>query len=247
MIGQEGSADMTAIPASRAGRPARVTREQVLRAAMALADRVGVEGLTMRAIGREVGIEAMSLYRHVRDKEDILDGIVDLVYEEIEVPPAAHEWKAAMRGRAISARKALGRHPWAIDLMESRSQPGPANLGHHDAVLGALLPAGFSAAMATHAYNLLDSYIYGFTLQERSLPIDSEEVLGETGQELLGQVAADRFPNLTAVGAELLEGGFRYADEFEWGLDLILDGIERTLDRETRRRRRGGGRGKRPR
>jgi hypothetical protein len=139
-----------------------------------------------------------------------------------------------MRRRAISARLAMGRHPWAIDLMESRSHPGPANLGHHDAVLAALRPAGFSAAMATHAYNLLDSYIYGFTLQERSLPIDSEEVLGATGQDLLGQVAADQFPNLSAVGAELLAAGFRYADEFEWGLDLILDGIERSLRQETR-------------
>src|SRR6187402_3712337 len=146
---------MEAVANRKPGRPARLSREAVLRAALEVADEGGLEALTMQRVGEAVGAEAMSLYRHVRNKEDLLDGVVDLVFAEIELPPAGVDWRTAMRERAVSARDVLRRHQWAIGLMESRSQPGPANMRHHDAVLGLLLAAGFTSAAATHAYNLL--------------------------------------------------------------------------------------------
>jgi AcrR family transcriptional regulator len=212
----------------RSGRPARLSRDMVLRAALEVADVDGIEALTMRRIGQQLGSEAMSLYRHVENKDEVLDGIVDLVYSEIDVP-AGPDWKAAMRGRAMSAREALIRHPWAVSLMESRSRPGPANLRHHDAVLAVLLGAGFSGPTATHAYNLLDSYIYGFAIQETTLPMASDEPLAEDSAGLVEQIPADEYPHLVRVSSELIGSGFVYADEFEYGLDLILDAIERTV------------------
>ena len=149
-----------------------LTRERVLRAAVALADREGV-AVSMRKLAKELGVEAMSLYHHVAGKNALLDGMVDHVFSEIDLPAAEQGWKAAMRQRAISARAALRRHPWAIALMESRSTPGPANLRHHDAVIGCLRQAGFSVALTAHAYSILDAYIYGFALQEASLPFDT--------------------------------------------------------------------------
>ncbi len=209
----------------KAGRPARLSRDMVVRAAVEVADRDGLEALTMRNIGHQLGAEAMSLYRHVQNKDDVLDGIVDLVYAEIELPPTSVDWKTAMRRRAISAREALTRHPWAVALMESRRQPGPANLRHHDAVVGVLLDAGFSGAMATRAYNLLDSYIYGFALQEVNIPIPTTESVADVAADFISQIPADEYPHLKAVASELMEAGFIYADEFEPGLDLILDAI----------------------
>ena len=142
--------------------------------AVDVTDKGGIASLSMRRLAQELGVEAMSLYRHVRNKGDMLDGMADCVFGERSVcrrrPP---DWKSAMRGRAIAARVALARHPWAIGLMESRSTPGPATLKHHDAVLGCLREAGFSLAMAAHAYSVLDSYIYGFALQQASLPFDA--------------------------------------------------------------------------
>ena len=210
------------------GRKPRISREQVLEAALAIADDLGVEGLTMRAIGERVGAEAMSLYRHVADKEDVLDGIVDLVFAETDVPMTT-AWKTAMRERAISVREALTRHPWAVGLMESRMRPGPANLRHHDAVLQVLLGAGLSAADATHAYNLLDSYIFGFVLQERALPFSNADELAEVGPALVEQIPGDLYPNMKAVSAELLANRFDYGSEFAFGLDLILDALERFI------------------
>ena len=212
--------------ARRPGRPARLGRDQVLAAALELADEEGIDGLTMRAVGKRLGAEAMSLYRHVRNKEDLLDGLIDIVFAETQVPTTA-DWKADMRQRSVSVREALKRHPWAVGLMESRMQPGPENLRHHDAVLEVLLRAGFSAADATHVYNLLDSYIFGFVLQERSLPFASAEELAQIGPELIAQIPADVYPNMRTVSEELLSAGFDYAAEFEFGLDLILDAIEK--------------------
>ena len=213
----------------RSGRRARLSRDAVLRAALEIADSGGLETLTMHAIAGRLGVEAMSLYRHVHNKDEVLDGIVDLVFEEIELPAGDAGWRTAMRQRAMSARDALGRHPWAIGLMESRTQPGPANLRHHDSVLGVLLAAGFSGIGATHAYNLLDSYLYGFALQMRSLPVSTPQDLAEVGKTLILEMPADQYPNLRKVGMELMESGFDYAAEFEFGLDIILEGLERTV------------------
>ena len=213
-------------PRRRPGRPARVRREQILTAAAALADEGGIEAVTMRSIGQQLGVEAMSLYRHVRDKDDVLDGIVDLVFAEIDLPPPGMEWKTAMRRRAISARDVLVRHPWAIGLMESRTQPGPANLRHHDAVLGSLRGAGFTTVKAVRAYNILDSYIYGFALQEVSLPFRTTEELSEQSGVILRQMPAGEYRHLADAATELAASGFVYSDEFEFGLDLILEGLE---------------------
>jgi AcrR family transcriptional regulator len=209
---------------------APLNRDRVLGAALELADEGGTGALTMQQIGRRLGVEAMSLYRHVRNKDDILDGIVDLVFAEVELPADRSSWRAVLRARAISTRAALRRHPWAITLMESRMTPGPANLRSHEDTLTVLLDAGCSAIMATHAYNLVDSYVLGFALQEVNLPFTNAEELAAVGEPLIAQMPADLYPNLVRVSLELFASGFNYADEFEFGLDLILDGIGRALD-----------------
>src|SRR5436305_1966226 len=142
-----------------------LNRERVLRAAVALADASGSESLSMRKLGEAVGVEAMSLYHHVANKEDLLDGMIDVVFGEIDLPSGGEDWKAAMRRRGISARRVLSGHGWAIGFMASRSAPGPATLRHHDAVIGCLRDAGFSIELAAYAFSVLDSYVYGFALQ----------------------------------------------------------------------------------
>jgi AcrR family transcriptional regulator len=215
-----------------AAQRAPLSRDRVLRAAVALADQSGIESLSMRKLGEVLGVEAMSLYNHVANKSDLLDGMVDLVFAEIDLPPVDVGWKSAMRRRAISARQALRRHQWAIGLMESRASPGPATLRHHDAVLGCLRGAGFSIEMTGHAYSLLDSYIYGFALQEASLPFDTVEETTEVAQEILGRLPADEYPHLTEFATErVLQPGYDYGNEFEVGLELILDGLGRAVGR----------------
>ena len=205
-----------------------LTTERVLRAAVALADREGVGSLTMRRLARELGVEAMSLYHHVAGKPALLDGMVDLVFGEIELPVADGDWKAAMRRRAVSAREVLARHPWAIALMESRRTPGPANLRHHDAVLGCLRRAGFPVALTAHAYSILDAYIYGFALQEASLPFDTAEETAEVAAGIMEAFPADAYPHLTELALQhVLRPGYDYGDEYAFGLELILDGLER--------------------
>jgi AcrR family transcriptional regulator len=205
-----------------------LTRQRVLRAAVTFADRGGVAALSMRKLAQELGVEAMSLYHHVANKNAILDGIVDVVFSEIELPSGDADWKAAMRQRAISAREALLRHPWATGLMESRSTPGPATLRHHDAVLGILRTAGFSVELAAHAFSLLDSYIYGFALQEASLPFDTPEETAEVAQAIMAEFPADEYPHLTELTvAHVLQPGYDYGNEYLFGLDLILDSLDR--------------------
>ena len=207
---------------------APLSRERILRAAVALADRDGVGSLSMRRLARELGVEAMSLYHHVAGKDAVLDGIVDVVFGEIELPSGDVDWKEAMRRRAVSAREALRRHPWATALMESRSTPGPANLRHHDAVLGILRKAGFSVELAAHAYSLLDAYIYGFALQETSLPFSTPEETAEVAQAIMADFPADQYPHLTEIAVEhVLQPGYDYGNEYRFGLELILDGLDR--------------------
>jgi AcrR family transcriptional regulator len=208
-----------------------LTRERVLAAAVALADRGGIGSLSMRKLAQELGVEAMSLYHHVANKDDILDGLIDVVFGEIDLPTGEEGWKAAMRRRAISAREALRRHPWATGLMESRPTPGAANLRHHDAVLGVLRGAGFSVELAAHAYSLLDSYIYGFALQEASLPFHTPEEAAQVAQAIMAQFPASEYPHLTEIAVDhVLQPGYDYGNEYLFGLDLILDGLERALD-----------------
>jgi len=215
-----------------AARRTPLSRDQVLRAAVALADEGGIGALSMRKLGQTLGVEAMSLYNHVASKSDLLDGMIDVVFSEIGLPPGHDGWKPAMRQRAISAREVLGRHRWAIGLMESRRTPGPATLRHHDAVLGCLRAAGFSVEMTAHAYSLLDSYIYGFALQEASLPFGTAEETAQVTREIAGQMPADQYPHLAEMAtAHVLQPGYQYGNEFETGLDLILDALERAARR----------------
>ena len=209
----------------------RLNRERVLSVSIALADRTGIESLTMRKLGEELGVEAMSLYNHVANKEDLLNGMVDSVFNEIELPSHNDDWKTAMRKRSVSFRAALARHPWATGLKDSGTNPGPATLRHHDRVIGTLRSAGFSIAMTAHAFSALDSYIYGFAMQEKNLPITTEEETAAMAHILLAQLPANEYPYLAELTADyVLKPGYNYSDEFPLGLDLILDGLERWLE-----------------
>jgi AcrR family transcriptional regulator len=204
-----------------------LSKDRVLKAAVDLADREGIEALSMRRLGQELGVEAMSLYNHVRNKEELLNGMIDIVFSEIDLPTADTDWSTAMRERAISARQALKRHPWAIGLMESRVQPGPATLRHHDSVLRKLRTSGFSLEMAAHAYSVLDSYIYGFALNERSLPFDSSpEKIAEVSASIIREMPAGEYPYLTEMAVDhAMKPGYDYGAEFDYGLNLILEGL----------------------
>jgi AcrR family transcriptional regulator len=202
----------------------------VLRAAVALAEIEGIEALTMRRLGQEVGVEAMSLYKHVANKEDLLDGMVDVVFGEIELPTEGTNWRTAMRLRAFSVRTVLARHPWATPLMQSRNRPGPATLRHHDAVIGTLRTAGFPLPLVAHAFSAIDSYVYGFALQQRSLPFETGAETAELAEAIMARFPAGAYPHFVELTVHhVLRPGYDYGDEFEFGLDLILDGLERAL------------------
>jgi len=207
------------------GRRAPLTRGAVVAAAIAMADSAGLESLTMRKLGEAVGVEAMSLYNHVANKEDLVDGMVDAVFAEFFLPVRDSDWIPAMRARAASMRDILTRHRWAVGLMESRKHPGPANLRHHDAVLSNLRAAGFSIEMAAHAYSLLDSYIYGFAQTQMSLPFDNPEEIAAMGEAMLADFPADLYPGLAEMIAHAMRPGYDHGREFDYGLDLVLEGI----------------------
>lgn len=212
-----------------------MTRERALRAAMALADAGGLESLTMRSLARELRVEAMSLYHHVPNKEAILDGMVDLVFAEIETPRSDLDWKAALRRRTSSVREVLLCHPWALRILESRSTPGPTTLAHHDAVLGCLRHGGFSVPLAGHAYAVLDSYVFGFVHTELMLPFQNSEETHEVARSIFEQMPPGAYPHLVELTVEhVLKPGYAYGNEFAFGLELILDGLERALAADAR-------------
>ena len=205
---------------------------RVLQAAVALADEAGLEAFSMRALAQQLEVVPMALYKHVANKEELLDGMVDIVFGEIELPSGGIDWRSAMRRRAISTREALKRHSWAIGMMESR-HPGPANLRNHNAVMGCLRKAGFSFTMAIHAYSLQDAYIYGFALQERDTGFETPDSAGEAAQRRAGTIGAlENYPYLVEIATKLSESGYDNAVEFGWGLDLILDGLDRLRQAE---------------
>jgi len=201
----------------------------VLDAAVRLADRGGLESLSMRKLGQELGVEAMAIYYHFANKDEVINGMVDLVFSEIDLPAAGTDWKTAMRQRARSLRDVLLRHQWAIGLMESRRKPGPANLRHHDAVIGSLRSAGLDMPTIAHAYSLLDSYTYGFALFAVNLPFEPSEEVAELGRVTLQAFPVDAYPNLIAY-VSAVRPGYNYGDEFEYGLDLVLDGLQRAAE-----------------
>ena len=205
-----------------------LSKQRLVTEAIRLADSEGVDKLSMRRLADEVGAGVMSLYYYVANKDELLDAMVDIVFDEIELPTDPTGWKTAMRQRAMSARQVLARHPWAITLMESSTTPGPANLRHHEAVTACLREAGFSVEMATHANWLLDSYVYGFVLQAASLPFDTAEEFADMGEDVyMPQLPPDQYPYLNEAAATLLAAGYDPADEFPFGLDLILESLER--------------------
>ena len=215
------------VDAERPPRP-RLSRERVLRGALEVADAGGIASLTIRSLAQRLEVKPMSVYHHVAGKEDILDGLVDIVFSEMELPVAGGDWRAEMHRRASSARRVLGRHRWAIGLLESRTSPGPATLRHHDAVLGTLRTAGFSRAMTAHAYALIDSYVYGFALQEASLPFEGPDGVHEVAGPIMELMGTGAYPHMVEMASSYyMQPGYDFADEFDFGLDLILDGLER--------------------
>jgi AcrR family transcriptional regulator len=207
-----------------------LNRDRVLQGAVAIADTAGIGALTIRSLAQELGVKPMAIYYHVANKDEILDGIVDLVFAEIELPETDGDWRSELVRRTSSARRVLSRHHWAIGLMESRKSPGPATLRHHDAVLGTLRKAGFTVEMTAHAYALLDSYVYGFALQEAALPFSGADTAAEVAEPMMQQFPADAYPHLVELTTEyILQPGYDFGDEFEFGLAVILDALTRSL------------------
>lgn len=212
-------------PASRAP----LTRDRVLRAAMAIADETGIESLSMRLLGRRLGVEAMSLYNHVAHKDDLLDGIVDLVVEEIAIPSPGGDWQSAMRKRAASALLAFRRHPWASALLDSRVSSGPARLRYLDAMIGTLLGAGFSVELAAHAFSVVDSFIYGFARQRLNMASSDGGSDRQRAEAFQAAMPPGGYPNLALFAESAAEKGYDEEADFAFGLDLILDGLARVL------------------
>ena len=212
-----------------------LSRERVLRGALEVADAGGITALTIRSLADKLGVKPMSVYHHVANKEEILDCIVDLVFSEIDLPSPGGDWRSEMRRRANSARAALRRHPWAIQLLQSRTNPGPATLRHHNAIIGSLRGAGFSVEMTAHAFALIDSYVFGFALSEAALPIHGPETVAEVAGSMMQRFPADAYPHLVEFSIEhILKPGYDFGAEFEFGLDLVLDALARTVPGRSR-------------
>jgi AcrR family transcriptional regulator len=197
-----------------------------MRGAIAVADAGGIGSLTIRSLAQELGVKPMAVYHHVANKDEILDGIVDLVFSEIELPSADGDWRGEIRRRSVSARQVLRRHPWAIQLLQSRTHPGQATLRHHDAVIGTLRAAGFSVAKTAHAFALVDSYVFGFALSEAALPFQGPETVAEVAEQIMEGFDPTEFPHLVELSVEhVLKPGYDFGAEFDYGLDLILDAL----------------------
>jgi len=220
---------------------AALSRERVLDGAMRVADDGGLASLTIRSIAQQLGVKPMSIYHYVGGKEEIIDGIVDRVFGEMDMPAAQGDWRASMHRRCASARAVLRRHPWAIPLLQSRTSPGPQTLRHLDAVIGCLRGAGFSLELTAHAYALIDSYVYGFALSEASLPINGPATVGEVAESMMLQYVAADYPNLLEFSTgHILQPGYDFALEFDYGLDLVLGALEAELKRHRTARSRSG-------
>ncbi|RVX45138.1 TetR family transcriptional regulator [Nonomuraea polychroma] len=207
-----------------------LSHDRIIDAAVRVADRGGLVQVSMRNVGKELGVEAMSLYHHLAGKDALLDGLANWIFSQIDLPDPRQPWRQAMIDRAASARAVLSKHPWALGLIESRRSPGPALLRHHDSVLGCLRRNGFSIALAAHAFSAIDAYIYGFVLTELNLPFDADEGVDEFAGEMQQRLPADVYPHLAEMLAEhVTHRDYAFADEFEYGLDLILDSLEARL------------------
>ncbi|GAB90245.1 TetR/AcrR family transcriptional regulator C-terminal domain-containing protein [Gordonia rhizosphera] len=217
----------------RSPKAATLTREGIVRAAVAIADADGLGAVTMRSVARRLDVEAMSLYHHVANKEAMLDAMVDAVFDEFHAPRVGEDWADEMRQRSRSARTVLKRHPWAVGLMDSRRHAGYATLLHHDAVLGCLRTAGFSIALTGHAFALLDAHLYGFLIQELALPFEGGDDLAELGDQMIAALPDGALPYFREFALEhALQPGYEFGDEFDVGLDLIIEGLAARLAAE---------------
>jgi AcrR family transcriptional regulator len=221
----------TRTSSNNAGR-SPLNRERVLRAAIRLADAHGLESLTMRRLGQELGVEAMSLYNHVANKDDLLEGIADTITAEFDVPSLEVDWRATLRQSAISAHEVLRRHPWASSLIESRPTIGPARMRYLDAVVGVLCGAGFSTLLTSQAIMALDSHTYGFTLQEQSWSFDLDDAAA-VAASFARAIPEREYPHLHGMVALAASAPAEFPLDFAFGLDLILDGLERLRDATT--------------
>jgi AcrR family transcriptional regulator len=208
-----------------------LSRERVLAGAIAVADAAGIAGLTIRTLAEEIGVKPMSVYHYVANKDEIIDGIVDLVYGEIELPEPGGDWRAEMRRRANSARQVLAQHPWATALLQSRLHPGPATLRHHNAFIATLRAAGFSVELTAHAFALVDSYVFGFALSENALPIHGPQSVADTAGSLMEQYFdAEAYPALLEFTMQhIMRPDYDFGAEFGYGLTVVLDGLAGAL------------------
>lgn len=211
--------------------PARqsLTRARIISGAVMLADDIGVDALTIRKLATALNVKPMTIYHYVPNKGSIIDGMVDEVFNEIDLPPVNTDWKIAIRKRSTSARAVLGKHPWAVPLMESRRTPGPATLQHHNAVLGCLRSGGLSVEMTAHAYAVIDAFIYGFAIQEASMPATSGNEMADLADSIIESLPVDEYPHLMELTTEhILKPGYDFGNEFEFGLNLILEGLDKS-------------------
>ena len=206
-----------------------LNRHRILAAAAEIADERGVGAVTMREVASRLRVEAMSLYNHVSNKEDILDGMVDLVVEQFDLPEDIGDWREAMRRRAASAHQVFGRHPWAPMLLDSRESSGPSRLRYFDWVLGTLMKAGFSVDGAARAFSLLDSYVYGFGIEQFNLSAVSDAPQEEKAEALLALIPAEQYPYLHRMASHAMQVGYDAEADFDFGLEIILEGLERVL------------------
>lgn len=202
-----------------------LTRERVIKTAIQFADEHGIDALSMRKLGQLLGVEAMSLYNHVANKDEILDGIVDAIAGDFKAPKPGGDWRTAMRRRAVAAHKVLVRHPWATQLIVSRANVGPLMLRYVDATIGCLIEAGFTYPKADHAWNAIDSYVYGFTLQKLNFPFKPNEY-AQVAQSFLELIPADQYPYLNGMSQQIISGDHDGVHELQFGLDLILEGLD---------------------
>lgn len=213
-------------------RPERLSRTAIVASAVELADTKGLGAVSMRAVARRLDVEAMSLYHHVGNKDSLLDGMVDAVFAEFHNPVPGSDWRDQLHERCVSARIALKRHPWAVGLMDSRRNAGPQTLVHHDAVLGCLREAAFSLTLTAHAFAVIDAYLYGFLVQELSLPFEPGQDLAELAQQIVSSLPEGELTHLREFTLEhVLQPGYDFGNEFEVGLDLVLDGLAQQLAR----------------
>jgi AcrR family transcriptional regulator len=213
----------------KSGSRSPLNRDRVFAAAVEIADEQGVGAVTMRAVASRLGVEAMSLYNHVTNKDDILDGMIDRVVAEIDLPTGVKDWREAMRRRAVSAHEVFGQHPWVPVLLDSRDSSGPAGLRYFDWVLGTLMEAGFAMEDAARVFSMLDSYIYGFGIQEFNFSADSETSHEERAEALLAYVPPEQYPYLHRMATHAMQVGYDAETDFDFGLEIILDGLERNL------------------